>query len=100
MAEQKRILIVCGTGIATATVAAEKVMSALKARGLNVVTSQCHSMESPGKVDTFKPHAIVATTPVRKDLGVRVFKGIPFLTGIGEQEVINQLVDHLNGVEN
>ncbi len=92
MAEPKRIIIACGTGIATATVATEKVTQALKARGINVVTTQCHSMEVPAKVAQFKPHAIVATTPVRKDLGVPVFSGVPFLTGIGQEKIINDLV--------
>ncbi len=98
MPSPKRVLIVCGTGIATATVAAEKVTQALKARGIEIISSQCHSMESPAKVQTFKPHIIVATTPVRKDLGVPVFKGIPFLTGIGEAELVDQIVATLKSL--
>ncbi len=98
MAGQYRILIVCGTGIATATVATEKVTEALKRHGFNIVTSQCHSMESPAKVETFRPHIIVATTPVRKDLGVPVFKGIPFLTGIGEEETVLKIVETLRAL--
>jgi len=99
MALQYRILVVCGTGIATATVAAEKVKIGLKERGFNVVTSQCHAMESPTKVEDFKPHIIVATTQVRKDLGVPIFKGIPFITGIGEKEVLDQIVEALKEIK-
>jgi len=97
MVEAKRIIIACGTGIATATVAAEKVKEALKARGIPVMITQCHSMEVPAKVAQIKPHAIVATTQVRKDMGVPVFSGIPFLTGIGQDKIIDQLVAVLTG---
>jgi PTS system galactitol-specific IIB component len=99
MTLQYRILVVCGTGIATAAVAAEKVTVGLKERGYKVVTSQCHAMESPAKVEVFKPHLIVATTTIGKDLGVPVFKGVPFLTGIGEKDVLDQIVEVLKEVK-
>jgi hypothetical protein len=34
---------------------------------------------------------------VRKDMGVPVFSGVPFLTGIGQDKIIDQLVAVLTG---
>ena len=42
---QVRVLVACGTSIATATVAANKVTEIGKEAGLNVSVSQCKAME-------------------------------------------------------
>ncbi len=38
---------------------------------------------------------IVTTTPVSKDLGVPVIQGLAFLTGIGKDDVLKQIVEAL-----
>ncbi len=39
---------------------------------------------------------VVATTQLRADLGVPVVNGIPFLTGVGEEEVKQEILNILN----
>jgi PTS system galactitol-specific IIB component len=90
-----RVLVACGTSIATATVAANKVREWAEEAGLKTDVAQCKAMEVRGKIQTYGPHIIVAMTPVPKDLGVPVFNGIPFLSGIGldnlKQEILAAL---------
>jgi PTS system galactitol-specific IIB component len=43
------------------------------------------------QVDSFEPHVIVATAKVDGDYGVPVFSGQPFLTGVGEEEVVEDI---------
>jgi PTS system galactitol-specific IIB component len=38
----------------------------------------------------------VATTPVPKDLGVPVFNGVPFLSGVGMDKLKTQIIEALN----
>jgi PTS system galactitol-specific IIB component len=82
-----RVLVACGTSIATATVAANKVREIAEQAGLNVDVAQCRALEIRGKIQTYGPHVIVAMTPVPKDLGVPVFNGIPFLSGVGMEKL-------------
>lgn len=95
MNDRKRVLIACGTSIATATVVAQKVKEIAKEAGLTVDVLQCKAAEIRGRIATFNPHVIVATTPVPKDLGLPVFSGIPFLSGVGMDELEAQIVEAL-----
>ncbi len=89
----KRILVACGTAIATSTVVAKGIEEALKERGIQIITRQCKASEVrslAGDADL-----IVTTTPVPSDLGVPVIQTLAFLTGIGKEEVIEQIISEL-----
>jgi PTS system galactitol-specific IIB component len=92
---EKRVLIACGTAIATATVVAEKVKEIAKEAGISVSVAQCKAAEVRGRIATFNPHVIVATTYVPKDLGIPVFNGVPFLSGVGMDVLKAQIVEAL-----
>jgi PTS system galactitol-specific IIB component len=92
---QKRVLIACGTSIATATHAANSIMELAKEANLDVETSQCKSAEIRGKIQTFSPHVIIAMTPVPSDLGIPVFSGVPFLSGIGLDQLKAEVLEAL-----
>jgi galactitol PTS system EIIB component len=93
---KKRILIACGTGIATSTVAADNVQRSLEARGLDVEVDQCKAGEVASYVASSRPDAIVATTPISDDYGVPVFMGIPFLTGVGVEPLVDEIMESLS----
>jgi PTS system galactitol-specific IIB component len=50
---KKRVLIACGTSIATATVVAEKVKEIAREVKVPVVVVQCKASEIRGKISTF-----------------------------------------------
>jgi PTS system galactitol-specific IIB component len=93
-----RVLVACGTSIATATVAASKVREIAEQAGLNVDVAQCKAMELRGKIQTYGPQVIIAMTPVPKDLGVPVFNGIPFLSGVGLDKLKQDILAALQSV--
>lgn len=93
MAEKKRILVACGTGMATSTAAAESLREGLEDQGINVEISQCKISELNSQVDSFQPHVIVTTAKISDDYGIPVFSGQPFLTGVGEEEVIDDIAE-------
>ncbi|MBX3048112.1 MAG: PTS sugar transporter subunit IIB [Anaerolineales bacterium] len=85
-----RIVVACGTGIATSTHVAIKIQEMLAARGVPVETVQCRVPEVPHKLSG--ADAVVATAQVPyDDVQIPTLSGLPFLTGIGEEEVIDQL---------
>jgi len=93
MTGPKRILIACGTGIATSTVVAKAIEEALKERGIDVITRQCKAAEVRSLVD--QADLIVTTTPLPNNLGVPVIHTLAFLTGIGKEDAIEQIVKAL-----
>lgn len=94
MAKTKVVLVSCGTAVATSTVVARAIEDAAKKAGIPVVTRQCKAAEVRALVDQ-GADLIVTTTPVPKDLGVPVIQGLPFLTGIGKDAVLQQIIDTL-----
>lgn len=92
MAGKKRILVACGTGMATSTAAAESLREALEEQGISVDINQCKVSEVKSQVDSFEPDVIVTTAKISDDYGIPVFSGQPFLTGIGEEEVVDDIV--------
>ncbi|MBI3071168.1 MAG: PTS sugar transporter subunit IIB [Deltaproteobacteria bacterium] len=77
----KKILVACGTGIATSTVVAKKLEELLHARGIAVSVDQCKASEVAAKAPGFD--LIVATTQVADVPGVPALRTLSFLTGIG-----------------
>jgi len=92
---RKRILVVCGTGIATSTVVARKLEEKLKEEGIDIETRQCKVVEVESMLENVD--LIVATTPVPDDIKVPVIRTLAFLTGIGEDEAIEEIVRGLRG---
>ncbi len=84
-----KIVVACGTAIATSTHVSIKVKELLEARGLHVHTIQCRVAEVP----SLAPDAdlVISTAQVPFKLPVEVVDGIPFLTGIGVKEVIDRI---------
>ena len=90
----KTVIVSCGTGIATSTVAAKAIEEACKEAGVAVITKQCKGQEIP---ELLKQGAdlIVTTSTMRFDPGIPVVKGLAFLTGIGIDEVVKEILDIL-----
>ncbi len=85
----KRILVACGTAIATSTLVAVQIREEMEKRGIKVETRQCKATEVPSYAQDVD--LIVSTTPVPTDLGKPVIQTLAFLTGVGKEEVLNQI---------
>lgn len=95
MAKPKVVLVACGTAIATSTVVAKAIEEALKTRGIDVTTRQCKAAEIRTQLSGVD--LVVSTTPVPADLGITVIQTLAFLTGIGKEDAIAQIVKALQG---
>ncbi len=89
MNKPKVVLVACGTAIATSTVVAKGIEEAMRDRGLNVTTRQCKAAEIRSRLSGVD--LVVSTTPVPDDLGIPVIQTLAFLTGIGKEDVLNQI---------
>lgn len=90
---KKRILIVCGSGIATSTVVAGKVRELLGKHGVEHEVSQASATELRDKLTGID--LIVSTTATPRDLGIHVVSALPYITGVGvdrlEAEILAKL---------
>ncbi len=94
MKVKKRILVACGTAIATSTVVARKIEEELDKRNIPVQITQCKASEVKSKVEG---HDLVVTTTFVSDTGdVPVIRTVSFLTGVGIEQDIEKIVEYLN----
>lgn len=92
----KRIIVACGSGVATSNVAAEKLRNLLGERGIHadVRAVDIKSLEAEAKVADL----LVSITPYAirdKELPIPSLNGIPLLTGVGVSKLVDQIVDTL-----
>jgi PTS system galactitol-specific IIB component len=91
----KKILVACGTAIATSTVVAKKLEEKLAALGLEVKIDQCKASEVTIRADGYD--LIVSTTEVGDARGKPVVRTLSFLTGVGIEADLAKIVKLLGG---
>jgi PTS system galactitol-specific IIB component len=75
-------------------VVAKAIEEACKTAGIKVMIHQCKAAEVPSLVQQ-GADLIVTTTPLPKNITIPVIQGLPFLTGIGRDQVLKQIIDAL-----
>jgi galactitol PTS system EIIB component len=94
MDKTKVVLVACGTAVATSTVVARAIEEACKQAGLRITTRQCRASEVMALIPQ-GADLIVTTTQLPKDINIPVIQGLPFLTGIGKDAVLKQIIETL-----
>lgn len=90
----KRILVVCGTGVATSTVVVSKIRDHLQSKGLQADIRQGKVMDLVN--GNFEADLIVATTEVPASVTVPTVAALPLLTGVGVDAVFAEIDKHLS----
>ncbi len=91
----KRVLVACGTAIATSTVVAKKLEEKLRARGIQATIDQCKASEVGSKAAAYD--LVVSTTEVDDARGKPLVRTLSFLTGIGMDADVEKIVKLLGG---
>ena len=89
----KRILLACGTAVATSTVVTHRLDEAMKKRGLagKYTTSQCKIAEIPSKVANFD--ILIANAKAPSGITIPTINGLPLLTGVGAEKVWDEIAE-------
>lgn len=86
-----KIIVACGSGVATSQTVANKLSKLLAERGIDAdveavdIRSLKHYIKSAD--------AYVSVVKVDEDYGIPVFNGVAFLTGMGQDEELDKLVE-------
>lgn len=93
----KKIIVACGSGVATSTVARNALEEKLKEKGIDATQVSMDQTSIPqlrSKADQFD--LAITTGKFTEDIGVPILNGLPFLTGIGEDALVEKVVDVLD----
>ncbi len=93
---KKRILVACGTGIATSTVIADKVKEVCLKAGYEVHVEQVKVVEVAGKAADFD--LIVASTKIPASVKTPSVSGISYLTGVGMERTDAEIIEKLKAL--
>lgn len=88
----KKVIVACGSGVATSQTVASKVDRLLKERGCNQIKVEVVDLKS---LDSHirDSAAYIAITKVDKEYPIPVINGIAFLTGVGMDAELQKLID-------
>lgn len=94
----KKVLVVCGTGVATSQIVAKKVREHLLQEGIEASVKQARVMDfaaddgcSDGASCAAGSDLVVATTDIPETCTVPVIKALPLLTGYGEVDSLDEI---------
>ena len=88
----KKVIVACGTGMATSSMIAEKVRAVLEDNQVDYTLSQAQLSE----LDMYKEADLFVTAMrVEEEYGVPMVVGTPFLVGIGEAEAAAKIIEIL-----
>jgi PTS system galactitol-specific IIB component len=86
-----KILVVCGSGVATSMHAAFKLREYFEKEKLPVTIDGAGNNELPGRLGAYD--IILSNTMVTVKTDKPVFSAIPLLTGLGEKELVAKIID-------
>lgn len=88
----KKVIVACGSGVATSQTVASKVTRLLKERNLDDIKVEVVDLKS---VDAHIKNsaAYIAITKIEKQYPIPVINGIAFLTGINIEAELQKIID-------
>lgn len=91
----KKLLIMCGTGVATSTVVTGKMKEWLKSKGYenDVKLYQSKVADEMNKIDDYD--IVVSTTVVPDSIKDKVIMGLPLLTGMGTEALFDEIEEKI-----
>ena len=91
---KKKVIVACGGAVATSTVAGNKIVELCKREGIDMELCQCRISEIASNLPA---DLIVTTSNVKRDYGVPLIKGMPFISGVGVEKTEAAILKVLKG---
>lgn len=85
------ILVMCGSSIATSSLAAVKIEDEAKRRKVKVVCKKGKVSDTNTLIETFHPDMIVATAEIAPRDDILVFSGVPLVTTLGQEKLLDDI---------
>lgn len=92
----KRVIVACGSGVATSQTVASKVADLLEERGIMADVEAVDIKSLDLYIKTCDVYVSITPTTT-SDFDVPVISGIPFLTGVGIDEALEEVIKAIKG---
>lgn len=92
------ILSVCGSGTVTSSMIANKVRDLLEDNGYRARTTEANPGGVSQLVSSNKYDLIVHTSPLLEEYDIPTINAVGFLTGLGEEEFIEELLKTVSNI--
>lgn len=94
----RKLIVACGSGVATSTTIAEKIKSRFEDDGIDYPVEAVDYKSILSELPQASIYVYIAMPEQEvldeaEQLGVAVFPGVPFLTGMGVESVYEQIVE-------
>ena len=91
---KKKVIVACGGAVATSTVAANKVVELSKKNNVDIEICQVRISEIESNLPA---DLIVTTSKVKREFGVPLLTGVPFISGVGVEKTEANILKILRG---
>ena len=98
MGRTVKLMVACGSGIATSTHAASMVQEYMEERHIPVSIMTCSVQDLANRLSGCD--VILSTAQVSFESGLPVFNGVPLLTGVGDDELLAELAAKILEISN
>ena len=95
MATRIKILSICGSGVVTSNMMANKLKDMFKEKGYDVSTVEANPSELEGYVMREKFDLIAYSSPIGDSHGVPALNAIGLITGMGEDKFMDDALEIL-----
>ncbi|PTQ84189.1 PTS system IIB component (Gat family) [Trichococcus patagoniensis] len=86
----KKIIVACGSGVATSQTVASKLAKLLKERKVNAVVEAVDIKSLKHYVKD--ADAYVSIVKSKEEFNIPVFNGVAFLTGMGQEQELEKII--------
>ena len=90
----KKVIVACGSGIATSKMVAQKITKLLEERDVEADVQAAEVKDLDEALEGAVAYVPVVKT--EKDYDVPTINGVAFLTGMGQEDELNRLVEVLS----
>lgn len=96
MATKIRILSVCGSGVVTSHMVANRLVEMFEDEGYDVSTDECNPSELDGYLMRGDYDFIAYSSPIGDPKGTPAFSAMGLITGLGEEEFKEEALEALH----
>ena|SRR5690554_3587245 len=98
MSKTIKVLTICGSGVVTSSMIANKIVELLGEKGYEVKAVEANPTEIENYVMRDKYDFIAYASPVYETFGVPAIKAMGLVTGMGDDEFVEEALEVLKSI--
>lgn len=94
MRKNLKVLVLCANGAVTSTIVLTSLKEEFEKEGINASFVQKRVVDGAQALDEYDFDLVISTAgqDFAKDIQIPVLSGVPFLTGVGKDKIIDEVI--------